>query len=373
MKKIFSLSFLLVLLLCVGIGWKIWDGFLNSAPSDSPEEVTFEVKPGQTLHSVARDLEKQGFVRRANFFLLLAKLTDQSNQLKVGEYMLRKNMRPKEVLEVITSGHSVGRNFTVAEGLNLFEISDLYETNGFGSKKEFWKWVNDPEFAEQLLGEKVKSLEGYLYPETYQITKYTDTKSVIRAMVARFLDIYRRNVEPLAKESKMTRHQIVTLASIIEKETGAPEERATISSVFHNRLNKGMLLQTDPTVLYGKARKLGKMEIVINRSDLSAPTEYNTYVIRGLPPGPIASPGEAAMLAALAPANTDYLYFVSQNNGTHIFSKDLGAHNRAVQKYQVSAKAREGHSWRELKKARASENLQSIKSPPSSTPTKTVR
>ncbi|HWU42748.1 MAG TPA: endolytic transglycosylase MltG, partial [Bdellovibrio sp.] len=138
-------------------------------------------------------------------------------------------------------------------------------------------------------------------------------------------------------------------ASIIEKETGAPEERPLISSIFHNRLDKKMKLQTDPTIIYGKAEKTGKIVINITRADLTTPTRYNTYVIDGLPPTPIANPGREALLAAVKPAHSNYLFFVSKNDGTHIFSEDYKAHEKAVRSFQINAKAREGHSWRELK------------------------
>lgn len=341
--------------------WKFYNDFAYGAASDSEEEIVYEVRPGQTLTEVVKDLERQELIRDATMFLILAKIKGDSNRMKVGEYLFMKNMTPMDVLATLTSGRSVGRKFTVSEGLNIFEISELYEKQGFGAKKEFWKLVNDPEFATELLGERQQGLEGYLYPETYQITKYTDTRSVIRAMVARFMDVYRREIEPLLEGSQFSRHQMVTLASIIEKETGAPEERETISSVFHNRLRIGMPLQTDPTVLYGKAKKLGKFEISITRADLLAPTEYNTYVIKSLPPGPVANPGKLAMLAALQPAKTEYLFFVSQNDGTHVFSKKYQDHHKAVQRFQMDAKAREGRSWRELSKQRAGENLQQKK------------
>lgn len=358
MRSAVWLTALVIVTALVGGGWWIWNGFVNSPSTNLATEVVYEVKPGLTLTRVAHDLESKGIVRKAEWFLLLARIKGRQNAMKVGEYLLTMNMKPTEVLDVITSGRSVGRNFTVAEGLNIFEVADLYGKTGFGSKHEFWKWVTDPDFASSLLGERVTSLEGYLFPETYQITKYTDTKSVIRAMVARFLDTYMRDIQPMALDSGMTRHQIVTLASIIEKETGAPEERPRISSVFHNRLRKGMLLQTDPTVLYGKARASGVFELSISKKDLSTPTEYNTYVIKGLPPGPIANPGRAALMAALRPESTEYLFFVSQNDGTHIFTKSYQDHFRAVQDFQVNRRAREGRSWRELGKKREGENLQ---------------
>ncbi|MBX3017009.1 MAG: endolytic transglycosylase MltG [Bdellovibrionaceae bacterium] len=361
MKAAVWLSALLFMAALGGGGWYVWNGFVNSPATSLSTEVVYEVRPGLTLTRVAHDLEDKRIVRNADWFLLLARFRGQQNAMKVGEYLLTLNMKPTEVLEVITSGRSLGRNFTVSEGLNIFEIADIYGKAGFGSKAEFWKWVTDADFASSLVGERVTSLEGYLFPETYQITKYTDTKSVIRAMVARFLDTYMRDVQPIALDSGMTRHQIVTLASIIEKETGAPEERPRISSVFHNRLRKGMMLQTDPTVLYGKARAAGVFELSITRKDLTTPTEYNTYVIKGLPPGPIANPGRAALLAALRPESTDYLFFVSQNDGTHIFTKTYQEHFRAVQDFQVNRKAREGRSWRELGQKRTGENLQKSK------------
>lgn len=356
-KLIFPIVFILFFGGLFG-AWRFYDGFLNSPASESADEVVYEVKPGKTLTGVAKDLEAQGLIRDAQLFLLVAKIKGESNRMKVGEYMFAKNMTPIDVLSILTSGRSIGKKFTVSEGLNIFEIADLYESQGFGSRKEFWRWVNDPELAKELLGERLTSLEGYLFPETYQITKYTDTKSVVKAMVARFLDVYRREIEPLVEASTFSRHQMMTLASIIEKETGAPEERETISSVFHNRLKIKMPLQTDPTVLYGKALRTGKYEINITRADLLSPNEYNTYTIKALPPGPVANPGKAAMLAALQPAKTEYLFFVSQNDGTHIFSKTYADHRKGVQKFQMNSKAREGRSWRELNKNRAGENLQ---------------
>lgn len=358
MKSAFLLSVFVIFAGVLGGAWFLWNNFINTPASTSTGEVVYEVRPGLTLTRVARDLESKQVIKNANWFLLLARVKGQQNAMKVGEYLLTLNMKPSEVLDVITSGRSLGRNFTIAEGLNIFEIADIYGKTGFGSKSEFWRWVTDADFASSLVGERVTSLEGYLYPETYQITKYTDTKSVIRAMVARFLDVYLREVQPIALNSGMTRHQIVTLASIIEKETGAPEERPRISSVFHNRIKKGMMLQTDPTVLYGKARLAGAFEMNITRKDLSTPTEYNTYVIKGLPPGPIANPGRAALLAALQPETTEYLFFVSQNDGTHIFTKKYEDHFRAVKTFQVDRRARDGHSWRELKKTREGQNLQ---------------
>ena len=168
-------------------------------------------------------------------------------------------------------------------------------------------------------------------------------------MVNKFKEVY----EQVGVKSSLqgwSRHQIVTLASIVEKETGAPQERPLIAAVFHNRLRIGMMLQTDPTIIYGKAMETGSIEINITRADLTRQTEYNTYTFKGLPPGPIANPGREALLAAVRPATTKYLFFVSHNDGTHEFSEDYKAHQKAVQKYQLDPKAREGKSWRDLNK-----------------------
>lgn len=350
MKKVVALTIVFLFAATLVLSWQLWQTFINSPASADTDKIIYEVRPGHTLTFVARDLERNGVVSNANLFLLLARLRGQANLLKVGEYQLAKNMRPSEILTVLTSGQSVGRKFTVTEGLNIYEISELYQLGGFGSRDDFLRLAVNREFAKQLVGEDVGTLEGYLFPETYQITKYTDTRSVLRAMVARFMDVFRRDVQGISPPIAMNRHQIVTLASIIEKETGAPEERPLISSVFHNRLAKNMMLQTDPTILYGKTRKAGRLATNISRIDLVTPDPYNTYTIRGLPPGPIANPGREALLAAVQPEQSNYLFFVSQNDGTHVFSTDLAAHNRAVQTHQKDPRARAGKSWRDLQK-----------------------
>jgi UPF0755 protein len=337
-----------------GLGFIAYE-FTHSRPSEVAQDVVYEVAPGKGFNAIAADLEQKGLIRNSYFFSVYARLKNERSKLKVGEYLLRTNMYPYEILEVLTSGKSIARSFTVSEGLSIYEISDLYEKEGFGQAAEFMRLVRDPQLIQTLLGEKQESLEGYLFPETYMLTKYTDTKTLITNMVKRFLYVY-NEVAPLSTLKGWSRHQVVTLASIIEKETGAPEERPMISSIFHNRINKGMKLQTDPTIIYGKAEALGKIVINITRADLLAPTRYNTYVIPGLPPGPIANPGREALMAAMNPAQSSYLFFVSQNDGTHVFSEDYKSHERAVKQFQVNAKAREGHSWRELKNKNTKEN-----------------
>lgn len=353
MKKVTLIALTAVLSLMVAVGGAfgyLAYEFTNSAPSAESTEVIYEVKPGQSFNVIAKDLENQGLVKNAFAFSMYARLVNQRQNVKRGEYGLRKNMVPREILAVITSGKSIAKPFTVSEGLNIYEISDLYEAQGFGKKADFMALVKDKAFAQQLLGEPVESLEGYLFPETYMITKFESTRDLIAAMVRRFLLVY-SEIGAAQALPGWSRHQVVILASIIEKETGAKEDRPLVSSVFHNRLAKRMRLQTDPTILYGMADVSGVMPNNIRKADILKPTRYNTYVIGALPPGPISNPGRESLLATLKPASTKYLYFVSRNDGTTVFSEDLSNHNKAVHTFQVNPKEREGKSWRDLNKS----------------------
>ncbi|MBK9322141.1 MAG: endolytic transglycosylase MltG [Bdellovibrionaceae bacterium] len=347
--RITVVALLSFVIACVGSVAYIAYDFTSKPSSSSDAEVIFEVLPAQSFNVIAKKLQDLGLIRNAVVFSLYARATNQRSLLKRGEYLLRMNMLPKEVLSVITSGKSISKPFTVAEGLNIYEISDLYERQGFGKKEDFLELVKNKQLIKQLLGEEAPSLEGYLFPETYMITKFEDTKDLISSMVRRFFVVYNElGVEAALPDWK--RSQIVTLASIIEKETGAPEDRPLVSSVFHNRLRKKMKLQTDPTIIYGIADVTGVVPNNIRKDDILKPTKYNTYVIDGLPPGPISNPGKDALKATFKPAPSNYLYFVSRNDGTTTFSESLGNHNRAVQKYQLTVSEREGKSWRDKNK-----------------------
>ena len=317
--------------------------------SSDQTEIIFEVTPKTILSQLAADLEAKGLIRQSHIFLGYTRLKKLSSKIKVGEYSLNKAMNTDEILSVLVSGKSISRNLTIAEGLNLFDIGEILEKSGVGPKEEFIQLVHDREFIKSLLGEELESLEGYLFPETYKVTKYDTVRSVVVQMVKRFLAVW-KDIEPLAQKMNWTRAQVVTFASIVEKETGAPNERPLVSSVFHNRLVKKMRLQTDPTVMYGMALQQGHMPMNISKNDLLTPTRYNSYTNYGLPPTPISNPGKESLIAAVQPATSGYLYFVSQNNGTHVFSESLQQHNAAVQKTQLDPKAREGKSWRDLSK-----------------------
>lgn len=352
-KKLKVASFGFTSMVAAVVAASLFFGYqlLKSPVSNDKTEIVFEVSPGTTLNQISNGLQAHGLIRNSKSFQIYAKARGLASKFKVGEYSLNQAMTPDEIMSAIVSGKSITRNITISEGLNLFDIAQIFEKNNIGTKAEFFKLVYDKQFIKSLLNENIASLEGYLFPETYKITKFEGTKSVLSQMVNRFLTVW-KEIEPEAQRLGWVRNKVIAFASIVEKETGASFERPLVSSVFHNRLTKKMRLQTDPTVLYGVAVKQGAMPTNITKNDLLTLTPYNTYKIAGLPPTPIANPGKEAILATLKPAQTNYLFFVSQNNGTHVFSENVQQHNNAVKQFQMNAKARANKSWRDLKQSK---------------------
>jgi UPF0755 protein len=312
------------------------------------EEVVFEVPPGTTLAKVALRLHEKGLLADTFKFRIFAKLTSQENRLKRGEYLLNRAMTPQQLLDLLASGKSIQYPVTFPEGSNIYDMAQLIETKGFFKAQDFLVAVKDPVFIQALLGAPEPSLEGYLFPETYNVTRYTTLKELIKMMVSRFDENYKGVTANVV--SSLSKHEIVTLASVVEKETGAAEERPIIASVFYNRLHKGMPLQSDPTIMYGILDETGKPVENITKADILRPNRYNTYTVKRLPYGPISNPGKEALAAVIKPAATDFLYFVSRNNGTHVFTKTYAEHLKGVQNFQLNPTAREGKSWRDLKK-----------------------
>ena len=237
---------------------------------------------------------------------------------------------PLEIVEVLIRGQVVLHKLTVPEGYNIKQVAQLVGQTGLVQEEAFLRAAQSQELAE-ILGISAETLEGYLFPETYYFPATTTAQKIISAMVQRFGVVFDQEYQARAKELGFTTHQIVTLASIVEKETGAAHERPLIASVFHNRLKKRMRLESDPTVIYG----IKDFDGNITRRHLKTKTPYNTYRRRGLPLGPIASPGQKAIEAVLYPASSAFLYFVSKKDGTHQFSTNLRDHNSAVRKYQL--------------------------------------
>jgi UPF0755 protein len=287
------------------------------------------IPEGSTYQQVAAILKREQLIRSRWAFLLLGKTREIDRKIHPGEYELDGSMAPKEILAKLLTGRVILHPVTIPEGYTLAQIAEVLAAQNVTDTAEFTKLVRDRPFITTL-GIEADSLEGYLFPETYSFARGTKAKDVIKAMVDGLHHVWRSDLQEQAARMNLSLHQVLTLASVIEKETGAKEERELIAAVFHNRLRKKIPLQSDPTVIYGLAAFDGN----IHKRDLSSLSPYNTYRVQGLPPGPIGSPGAHSLHAALFPAQASYLYFVSRNDGTHHFSSTLAEHNQAVEKYQ---------------------------------------
>jgi UPF0755 protein len=294
------------------------------------EPVFFEVARGASLQTIAERLEAGGLVRNADAVEILARYRGLENALRAGEYRLSPASTPDEILDALALGRVVTYEVVVPEGFTAAMIAERLEAANLANAAEFLVWVRDPA-STSAHGVEGTSLEGYLFPETYRLPHGLTPRETAAVFVDQFLEVW-RELEPRARERNLSMNEAVTLASIVEKETGVPEERALIAAVFRNRLKRGMRLETDPTVIYG----IPDFDGNLRRSDLEDPDNpYNTYRIAGLPPGPIASPGRDALAAVVDPADVDYLYFVSRNDGTHRFSRTYREHLLAVNEFQT--------------------------------------
>ena len=298
------------------------------SPLTPTSAVQLQIQPGTGLNKIALDLKEKGVIRSTLVVKLLARWNQQSDQIQAGTYRFSDSATPEEILLRLVKGDVEKVSLTIPEGFTQQQIIDRISKEGFGDRDKLLQLAGDIDFIHSLKIEAT-SLEGYLFPETYLFAPGIDEKTILTMMVTQLLNNLSPELKEKAKKQKMTLQQWVTLASIIEKETGIVEEMPLISSVFHNRLKRKIPLQTDPTVIYGIKNFNGNL----TRKDLKTPTPYNTYMIRGLPPGPIASPGSAALKAAVTPAQTKYLYFVATGDGGHRFSKTLKEHNIAVKEY----------------------------------------
>ena len=299
-------------------------------PTDAhPPSKVVVIPDGSTFQHVATLLEREGLVKSSFSFVLFGKSQSADRKVHAGEYELNPGMTPAEILAILLNGQVLLHSLTIPEGLTIVQIADLAAQDGFADRAEFLRLAKDRTFIASF-GVKAETLEGYLYPDTYKFPRGIKTREVLVAMVEQLKQVVGPDLLARVQEQKMTMHEVLTLASVIEKETGSGSERPEISAVFHNRLKKHIPLQSDPTVIYG----LPAFDGNLHKKDLSSPSPYNTYRVQGLPPGPIANPGIQAIRATLYPSNSSYLYFVSRNDGTHQFSATLIEHNKAVEKYQ---------------------------------------
>ena len=299
--------------------------------SQDSRSITFEVQPGMTLKQVTLELFNQRLILSPSAFQAIAYIQDKEKQIMVGEFSLSPSMLPAEIILRLTSGKTILYPLTIPEGYRITEIASLLDTQGLASSEVFILQTQDKDLIKSM-DIPTDSLEGYLFPETYYFSKLTPEKKIVQKMVNTFKEkVLKSQLLKSSKESPLSLHEIITLASLIEKETGLDSERKLISSVFHNRLRKNMRLQTDPTVIYA----IEKFDGNIRKRDLKIDSPYNTYRYKGLPPGPISSPGIKSIEAAIFPIKSNHLYFVSRQDGSHHFSNTLVEHNQAVKKYQL--------------------------------------
>ncbi len=338
MKRV-GLAAALVVLLAGGAAVGLALGFLSVPASASADEVVVEIPKGSGLRRIAEQLARERLVTSALGFRLYARAKGAQGSLRAGEFRLRRNMTPPELLEWLLHGERVLHKITVPEGFSAREIADAVEASGLARGADFRRLAEDAAFARSL-GIPADRLEGYLLPDTYHFEKGIDAGGIATAMVRRFQTLFTAELQAKATARGLTPHQAVTLASIVEKETATPAERPVVAGVFYNRLGRRMRLESDPTIIYGMRDYAGD----IRKKDIHDPTNvYNTYVIDGLPPGPIANPGIEALRAVAEPATHEWLFFVAHGSEEgHVFAKTYAEHRRNVARYLERRRALRG-------------------------------
>lgn len=307
----------------------------RDTPYGALEEKVVVIASGAPARAVVRTLARAGALSDEQLAWRYVRWVKRDPRpFRSGEYAFSGPLRPDEVLERVYRGEVKLHRLTVPEGLRADEIAAVVARSGLVTEVDFLAVTRDAAVARSL-GLPYPGLEGFLFPDTYAFARGVTARAIAEEMAARFKEEYAK-ADALRKPGIVfTMGEAATFASIVEKETGRPEERPRIACVFRNRLRLGMRLQTDPTVLYATMLRTGRWSKNISRADLLAPHPYNTYTSAGLPPGPIASPGAAALRATLSPSECSDLYFVSRNDGTHVFCPDLGCHNAAVRQWQI--------------------------------------
>jgi UPF0755 protein len=332
MKKL-AVLFLLILLAAGAAGVWVYQRVGEPYRGYQTAEQFVEVPVGAGSRAIGDRLVQAGIVKDALSFRIGLYVSGKGRQLQAGEYRFDRGMTPIEVIDKLARGDVHVINVTFPEGLTMVEMGKIFETQGLGPAKAFLAAGRDP-LPIKALDPAARDLEGYLFPETYLLPRRTDAARLVGLMTDRFERVFMPALGEAARARGLTVRQAVTLASLVEKEASRPEERPLVAAVYANRLRIGMALQCDPTVIYALDRA-GKYTGNLRREDLAFDSPYNTYRYPGLPPGPIASPGRASLEAAVHPAQVDFLYFVSRNDGSHEFARTLEEHNRNVQKWQV--------------------------------------
>ena len=293
--------------------------------------VELKIVRGMSSQAIADQLAHNKLIHNPWVFLFVTQLNGASHRLQVGTYRLSGAMSIPQIIDHLKTGKVVTRQFVVPEGLTVVQIGKLWEKAGFGTAAAFNQAANDPKWLHRY-GIEGKTLEGYLFPNTYQFPDGATPGVILQIMLDEFGRRWTAEFTEEAKALGFSRHEIITLASIIEAEARVPDERPLVSAVFHNRLRRGWKLQADPTALYG----LGNPDRPPRAADLRIDSPYNTYIYKGLPPGPIGNPGMASILAALRPNSVDFMYFVAIGDGRHYFSKTLREHQNMINKIRRS-------------------------------------
>lgn len=331
-KRLFVL--LVIVAIAGGAGaWWMYSRLIEPYRGYTDAEVFVDIPPGSGPGTIAERLVSAGVVKDATTFRAALLVSGRARSLKAGEYRFDAPLHALDVINKIARGDVYKRLLTFREGLTIAEMAQVFEEKGFGKAADFTSAAGNAKLINDL-DPAARDLEGYLFPETYSLPRDTPAPVVIEQMVAGFKNALTEDLRAAAKEQGLTIRQLVTLASLVEKETGAGEERPLVAAVYRNRMKINMGMQADPTVIYA-LQKAGQYRGNLTRENLQFDSPYNTYRYAGLPPGPIASPGRASLAASAKPADVDYLYFVSKNDGTHVFASTLDEHNRNVFTWQV--------------------------------------
>lgn len=311
---------------------------VGSAALDTPFDanagaaVVVAIPAGASAAQVAGVLEENGVIRSARNLRWWMRLSGTHGSIHTGQYRFEGPATLRQVAEVITEGRVLLASVTVVEGSMRWQVVEALTAAGFGTYEEAWAATGAARLVAELDPEAV-DLEGYLFPDTYYAPHDADATEIVAMMVDRFREVWTAERALKAANLGFTARQLITIASLVEAETGLAEERALVSGVYHNRLEQRMRLQCDPTLLYALYLD-GRTDRNIRRADFDNPSPYNTYRVRGLPPGPIGNPGAASIDAALQPAETEFVYFVGRNDGSHAFARTLREHNANVNRYQ---------------------------------------
>ena len=320
-------------------------------PSNEKVWKEIQVTEGMSFKAIAGTLQKEGVIRYRGYFEIIGRLQGISRKVRVGYYGLNTSMSLWEVLDHLRKGRIIEYEVVIPEGYNLYQIGwTLSHTPLIAEPHEFVDLVKNKQYVRSL-GIEADTLEGYLFPDTYYLPKGIKLEDIPKKMLLRYKAVFTDAYRSRAQEMGYTEHQILTLASIVEKEAKVSSERKLVSAVYHNRLKQGMKLQADPTAVYGTKAWITK----VTKEDLKRRSPYNTYLHKGLPPGPIANPGEGAILAALYPENVDYIFFVAQGDGSHFFSKDFNTHEKAIGRYKANKRNAKKQSMKKPKAVKSEE------------------